>query len=85
MPDAILGILFHLLVQTFNYVRITGYFRKRFSEEHAFGMLIAKYWDEVTDFAYHKMAAKDVLSRLVPHNLHTFRRGYYFIFYITRK
>jgi len=26
----------------------TGYFRKRFSEEHAFGMLIIKYGDEVT-------------------------------------
>jgi len=30
------------------WAKKTGYFRKRFSEEHAFGMLIAKYGDEVT-------------------------------------
>ena len=72
MPDAILGILFfHLLVQTFNYVRITSYFRKRFSQEHVFGMLIAKHGDEMTSRTP-EMVAKDVLSRLMPHNLHTF-------------
>jgi len=49
----------------------TGYFRKRFSEEHAFGMLIAKYGDEVTSRTP-KMARKDILSRLILHNLHAF-------------
>jgi len=43
----------------------------KFSEEHAFGMLIAKYGDEVTSRTT-EMAAKDILSRLILHNLHTF-------------
>ena len=53
------------------WAKKTGYFRKRFSEEHAFGMLIAKYGDEVTSRTT-EMAAKDVLSRLMLHNLHAF-------------
>jgi len=53
------------------WAKKTGYFRKRFSEEHAFGMLIAKYGDEVTSRTP-KMARKDILSRLILHNLHTF-------------
>jgi len=53
------------------WAKKTGYFRKRFSEEHAFGMLIAKYGDEVTSRTP-KMARKDILSRMILHNLHTF-------------
>ena len=41
----------------------------KFSEEHAFGMLIAKYEDEVTSRTT-EMAAKDALSRLILCNLH---------------
>jgi len=41
----------------------------KFSEEHAFGMLIAKYGDELTSRTT-EMAAKDVLSRLILCNLH---------------
>jgi len=44
---------------------------QRFCEEHAFGMLIAKYGDEVTSRTP-KMARKDILSRLILHNLHSF-------------
>ena len=39
----------------------------KFSEEHAFGMLIAKYGDEVTSRTT-EMAAKDILSRLIGEN-----------------
>jgi len=49
------------------WAKKTGYFRKRFSEEHAFGMLIAKYGDEVTPRTT-EMAAKDILSRLIGEN-----------------
>jgi len=38
----------------------------KFSEEHAFGMLIAKYGDEVTSHTT-EMARKDILSRLILH------------------
>ena len=55
----------------YGWAKKTGYFRKRFSEEHAFGMLIAKYGDEVPSRTT-EMAAKDVLSRLMLHNLHAF-------------
>lgn len=53
------------------WAKKTGYFRKRFSEEHAFGMLITKYGAEVTSRTT-EMAAKDVLSKLILHNLHSF-------------
>ena len=53
------------------WAKKTGYFRKRFGEEHAFGMLIAKYGDEVT-LCTPEMAAKDILSRLILRNLHAF-------------
>ena len=42
----------------------------KFSEEHAFGMLIAKYGDEVTSRTT-EMAAKDILSRLIGENYRT--------------
>ena len=49
------------------WAKKTGYFGKRFSEEHAFGMLISKYGDEVTSRTT-EMAAKDVLSKLTGEN-----------------
>ncbi len=39
----------------------------KFGEEHTFGMLIAKYGDEVTSHTT-EMAAKDILSRLIGEN-----------------
>ena len=52
------------------WAKETGYFRKRFSEEHIFGMLILKYGDE-TSSRTERMAERDVLSRLILHNFHT--------------
>ena len=53
------------------WAKETGYLRKRFSEEHAFRMIITKYGDEVTSRTT-GMAAIDALSRLILHNLHSF-------------
>ena len=53
------------------WAKETGYFKKRFSEEHALGMVITKYRDEVTSRTT-DMAASDVLSKLILHNLHAF-------------
>ena len=52
------------------WAKETGYFRKRFSEEHIFEMLIHKYGDE-TSSRTKRMAAIDILSRLILHNFHT--------------
>jgi hypothetical protein len=51
--------------------RKTGYFRRRFSEEHTFGMIIKKYGDEVAS-RNEVMAARDALSRHILHNLRMF-------------
>ena len=53
------------------WAKETGYFKKRFSEEHALGMVITKYRDEVTSRTT-DMAASDLLSKLFLHNLHAF-------------
>jgi len=49
------------------WAKKTGHFGKRFSEEHAFCMLIAKYEDEMTSRTT-ETVAKDVLSRLIDEN-----------------